>query len=90
MHFRDACTEGSIVQQLTFAPLKHVCADTLRSTAVLVAAAIATFIPSVPPEKADSVAAVAVSVIIFGSLIPLIQGLIITAMQVYQLHQNPL
>jgi hypothetical protein len=54
----------------------------------LIAAGIALAVPTVRPEMADAVAALAVSVIIFGSLIPLIQGLIITAMQIWQLHHG--
>lgn len=68
---------------------QHVCADTLRSAAVLVAAAIATLVPTIPPSVADAVAAVVVSVIIVGSLIPLIQGLIMTAIEIVSLSRNP-
>jgi hypothetical protein len=74
---------------LSFSRDQHVCADTLRSAAVLVAAAIATLIPSIPPSIADAVAAVVVSVIIVGSLVPLIQGLIMTAIEVISLSRNP-
>uniref|UniRef100_A0A7S3L4V1 Cation efflux protein transmembrane domain-containing protein n=1 Tax=Amphora coffeiformis TaxID=265554 RepID=A0A7S3L4V1_9STRA len=66
----------------------HVCADTLRSVSVLIAAAIATVFPSVSGALSDSLAAIAVSVIILVSVAPLIQGLIITAVQLYQLKRD--
>ena len=68
---------------------QHVCADTLRSIAVLVAAAIATIFASIDGAIADSLAAVAVSIIILISLVPLIEGLILTALQIHQHHRNP-
>ena len=61
----------------------------MRSAAVLVAAAIAVLVPSIPPSSADAVAALVVSVIIVGSLIPLIQGLTMTAIEVISLSRNP-
>jgi Co/Zn/Cd efflux system component len=64
----------------------HVCADTLRSLAVVIAALIATIFPAIPGETADAAAAVAVSMIIFVSLIPLIQGLVITAFAIRNLR----
>jgi Co/Zn/Cd efflux system component len=67
----------------------HVCADTLRSVAVVLAAGIATIFPSIPGETADAAAAVAVSIIIFVSLLPLIQGLVITAFEIKYLLRNP-
>lgn len=67
----------------------HVCADTLRSMAVLIAAAIATCFPQwVSGEAADAVAAVTVSIIILVSLFPLLQGLVLTAIQIRQMHIN--
>jgi Co/Zn/Cd efflux system component len=54
----------------------HVFADTLRSIAVIVAAALAEIVPNITPEVADATAAVVVSFLILLSLIPLIQGLI--------------
>jgi Co/Zn/Cd efflux system component len=57
----------------------HVFADTLRSIAVIVAAAVAEIFPSaVTPEEADSAAAVIVSIMILLSLIPLVQGLLMS------------
>ncbi|GKY98234.1 hypothetical protein MPSEU_000781100 [Mayamaea pseudoterrestris] len=53
----------------------HVFADTLRSIAVLIAAAIAKLVPGVTSEEADSTAAVFVSILIVLSLVPLLQGL---------------
>jgi Co/Zn/Cd efflux system component len=66
-----------------------VCADTLRSVAVLIAASVAWFVPGVPGNMADSVAAVVVSVIILGSLLPLIQGLVYTVVQIFVRTRNP-
>ena len=54
----------------------------MRSTAVLVAAAIAFTFDAVSPATADSCAAIAVSITILLSLIPLIRGLLITAKQI--------
>ena len=53
------------------------------------AAAIAVFVPTVNGAIADAVAAIVVSVIIFGSLIPLFQGLVVTALEIIVLHKNP-
>lgn len=62
----------------------HVCADTLRSIAVLVGAGSAWVFPElVTPEQADSGAAIFVSLIILISLVPLIQALFVTAQQIY-------
>jgi len=63
----------------------HVCADTLRSTAVLVAAGLAFLMPSLDGATADSLAAVAVSFIILVSVIPLLQGLVRTALELRRL-----
>ncbi|GAX14850.1 hypothetical protein FisN_29Lh058 [Fistulifera solaris] len=67
----------------------HVCADTLRSAAVLIAAIIATLVSSVDGAVADSIAAIVVSLIIFISVLPLLRGLMITARQLQTLHKNP-
>ena len=63
----------------------HVCADTLRSIAVLCAAALASaHVPGrLTAGQADSDAAIVVSGIILISLVPLIQGLILTARKIY-------
>jgi len=53
----------------------HVFADTLRSIAVIVASALASIIEDVTAEEADAIAAIAVSLLIVLSLLPLIQGL---------------
>lgn len=69
---------------------QHVCADTLRSTAVLIAAGFAFLLPkNLSASNSDAIAAVAVSVIILGSLLPLVQGLVLTALQIYHLHKSP-
>jgi Co/Zn/Cd efflux system component len=53
----------------------HVFADTLRSIAVIIAAVLAILIPGVTPDLADAAAAIAVSCLIFLSLLPLLRGL---------------
>lgn len=63
----------------------HVIADTLRSAAVLVAAAIAFFVKSVTGAMADSVATIVVSVIILISLLPLLRGIFITGNKIIAL-----
>lgn len=68
--------------------LQHVCADTLRSISVLIAAGISTAFPVISGALSDSVAAIAVSIIILVSLVPLIQGLIITAIDLYCLRRD--
>lgn len=68
----------------------HVCADTLRSIAVLVAAGIATVFPSVNGEFADATAAVVVSFIIISSLCPLLYGLFLTAKEIVILSRIPI
>ena len=63
--------------------LQHICADTLRSVAVLIAAGISSLFPDIlPPADADSYGAIVVSVIIIFSLGPLLQGLVSTAMEI--------
>lgn len=69
----------------------HVCADTLRSVAVLLASAVAYGMPTTTTQshlkltarQADSGAAIVVSMIILVSLVPLIQGLYLTACKIY-------
>ena len=56
----------------------HVFADTLRSIAVILAACLAEFVPTVTAEEADASAALIVSLLIVLSLIPLFQGLIMS------------
>lgn len=53
----------------------HVFADTLRSIAVLIAAALAKVVPGVSAIEADAAAAILVSFLIVLSLVPLFQGL---------------
>mmetsp|Transcript_28361 Transcript_28361/g.59267 ORF Transcript_28361/g.59267 Transcript_28361/m.59267 type:complete len:90 (+) Transcript_28361:61-330(+) len=72
-----------------FSLSQHVCADTLRSTAVLIAAGIATVFQSIDGGKADAIAAVVVSVIILVSIIPLMQGLVLTGFEIRYLTRNP-
>ena len=50
-------------------------ADTLRSVAVILAAALAELFDAVTAEEADAAAALVVSILILLSLIPLFQGL---------------
>ena len=61
----------------------------MRSAAVLITAGIAFAFPIIDPDSADSVAAIIVSAIIFVSLVPLIQGLCLTAMEIYRVTRNP-
>lgn len=64
----------------------HVCADTLRSIAVLIAAGLATIFPSLmTPSEADSYGAIVVSIIILASLGPLFQGLYTIANKIRRL-----
>ena len=67
---------------------QHVCADTMRSAAVLIAAALAFLVPGLVPAVADSLAAVVVSFIILMSLLPLLQGLFLTAIEITSLLQD--
>lgn len=61
----------------------HVCADTMRSIAVLTAAGFASLFPLLlSPAKADSWGAILVSVIILVSLGPQMQGLYLTALKI--------
>ena len=67
----------------------HVCADTLRSIAVLVAAGFASLFPQIlSPADADSYGAIVVSVIIIISLAPLVEGLYWTAWEIYHLKRE--
>ena len=54
---------------------QHVFADTLRSTAVLLAAGLAYIFEVGAPAVVDAVAALAVSLIILFSLGPLLKGI---------------
>eukprot|EP00522_Entomoneis_paludosa_P018844 CAMPEP_0172441864 /NCGR_PEP_ID=MMETSP1065-20121228/2376_1 /TAXON_ID=265537 /ORGANISM="Amphiprora paludosa, Strain CCMP125" /LENGTH=329 /DNA_ID=CAMNT_0013191459 /DNA_START=55 /DNA_END=1044 /DNA_ORIENTATION=+ len=61
----------------------HVCADTLRSVAVLIAAGFSFLFPELlSPIEADSWGAVVVSFIILASLVPLLHGLYMTAVKI--------
>ena len=60
----------------------------MRSTAVLIAAAIAFLSPQMSGTVADSVAALVVSGIILVSLIPLLYGLLLTAVQIFRLYRD--
>jgi Co/Zn/Cd efflux system component len=69
---------------------QHICADTMRSTAVLVAATVAHFFQNyVSGVLADSMAAIVVSIIILVSLIPL-HGLFNTARKTIELLTDPM
>ena len=68
---------------------QHVCADTLRSVSVLIAAAIAFCFDSVSGATADSCAVIVVSLIILISLMPLLHGLYITAHKIMALQKPP-
>eukprot|EP00526_Cylindrotheca_closterium_P018061 CAMPEP_0113623326 /NCGR_PEP_ID=MMETSP0017_2-20120614/11993_1 /TAXON_ID=2856 /ORGANISM="Cylindrotheca closterium" /LENGTH=302 /DNA_ID=CAMNT_0000533259 /DNA_START=97 /DNA_END=1005 /DNA_ORIENTATION=+ /assembly_acc=CAM_ASM_000147 len=77
--------DGFVVNLNMCSAWTHVMADTLRSAAVLIAAAIAFFVQSVTGAMADSVATIVVSVIILISLLPLIRGLVITGTKIIAL-----
>mmetsp|Transcript_19135 Transcript_19135/g.28337 ORF Transcript_19135/g.28337 Transcript_19135/m.28337 type:complete len:467 (-) Transcript_19135:373-1773(-) len=64
----------------------HVFADTLRSIAVIVAALMAEFADSVTSEEADATAAVAVSILILVSLLPLFKGLMASVSELLTIH----
>jgi Co/Zn/Cd efflux system component len=64
----------------------HICADTLRSVAVLIAAGLSEYGRHITAAQADSGATLIVSVIILLSLLPLIQGLYQTAHQIYSIY----
>lgn len=67
----------------------HILADTLRSVAVLVAAGFASIFPGIlTPNDADSDAAIVVSIIILISLVPLLQGLYLTACKIYTMWKE--
>jgi Co/Zn/Cd efflux system component len=69
---------------------QHVCADTLRSIAVLIAAIFAHFFQDyVSGAFCDSLAAIVVSIIILISLLPLLHGLYITARKIIALSTDP-
>lgn len=76
--------EDSVIQNLNMCSAwTHVCADTLRSVAVLIAAGIATVFPDyVSPVSADSNATIVVSLVILISLGPLLHGLYRTGIQI--------
>jgi len=64
----------------------HVCADTLRSIAVLAAAGFSFVFPELlTPVEADSWATVLVGLIILASLVPLLQGLYSTAVKIHEI-----
>ena len=64
----------------------HIAADTLRSIAVLIAAGFSFIFPELlTPVDADSIGAILVSIIILVSLLPLIQGIFNTTLEVSRL-----
>lgn len=67
---------------------QHVCADTFRSVAVLIAAAFAFLIPALTPVAADAFASFMVSIIIIVSLAPLIQGLYYTSLEIWEMSKG--
>ena len=68
-------------------PYQHVFADTLRSTAVLIAAGLSYCLKVGDPPFVDAIAALAVSIIILLSLGPLLNGIIHAAEQLKQLSR---
>lgn len=67
----------------------HICADTLRSVAVLIAAGISEYGSGMTAAQADSGATLVVSIVILVSLLPLVQGLYQTAHQIYAMVREP-
>lgn len=66
----------------------HVIADTMRSSAVVIAAIISITVDTVNPNLADAWAAITVSLIIFISMIPLGRGLVQKCIQLRHLDQE--
>lgn len=67
----------------------HICADTLRSLAVLIAAAFALTFPNLlTAADADSWGSIVVSLVILASLIPLFEGLYVTACKIHELWKS--
>lgn len=67
----------------------HICADTLRSVAVLLAAGFSFFFPILlSPVDADAWGSIVVSVIILVSLGPLVQGLYLTSKKIRDLWHD--
>ena len=63
-------------------------ADTLRSIAVLIAAAIAYYVKNVSPSMADACASIIVSIIIAITLGPLLMGLFESARELSILRKE--
>jgi len=59
----------------------HVIADTIRSMAVIIAAATASLSSTVTPAKADAIAAIIVAAVIVLSLFPLLKGLYLKCLE---------
>ncbi len=53
-------------------------ADTMRSSAMLISGAFSYYTNLISPDLADAAAALVVSLAIFGSCVPLVQGLVQT------------
>jgi Co/Zn/Cd efflux system component len=68
--------------------LQHVFADTLRSISVLSAGGIAYYTNLIDASTADAAAAFSVSLIIFFSCIPLIQGIYNTLHEIIALRRQ--
>ena len=91
MHVQDTDTLNSRFQTFPnlyqLLPKQHVFADTLRSTAVLIAAGLSYCLKIGEPQFVDAVAALAVSIIILLSLGPLLKGIVHAAQQLKQLSR---
>ncbi len=74
--------------------IQHICADTLRSVAVLLAAGIALCLPThhnpalqqYYAVQADAGAALMVSIIILLSIVPLLRGIVRTGRDIFHWH----
>lgn len=91
----DTTKDASDVNLNMCSAWTHVCADTMRSLAVVLAAGIAMCIPTPNHIEeqyyavmADSMAALVVSIIILLSIVPLLQGIYRTGQQIIQLHRE--
>jgi len=66
----------------------HVMADTMRSSAVVIAAIVSIKGKDVNPNLADAWAAIAVSIIIFISMIPLGRGLVRKCFELHKINEE--
>ena len=68
--------------------IQHVFADSMRTTAMILASILAEFSPSITPEVADASAAVVVSLLIILSLLPLFTGMVQSVRSLRGVHSE--